>query len=71
MTSQYRRADNEVAFDKFSSTATFIVCPKCEESMMGFKWVIFWRDEYWHLECAFQKTLSELEQLKAEQLAND
>lgn len=66
MITVYRHASNEVSGDKFSSTSTAIDCPRCKFSVLWGKNIIFWRDNYWHMDCAFENVLEELEMLQSE-----
>ncbi len=66
MNKAYRHASNEVDGNHFSSNSTVIDCPQCKSSVLWGKNIIFWRDNYWHMDCAFEHVLEELEMLQSE-----
>lgn len=64
---EYRNAGNELAHDKFLSF--HVPAPQCHSgcgyNVVGSsRDVIYWRGAYWHMDCAFQTAIAELEELK-------
>lgn len=64
---QHRYANTEL--DPFKFSSTHVPLPQCRAgcgyNVVGSKEpVIFWRDEYYHLECAFKIAIAELDALK-------